>query len=138
VAHDTLMGLMYDSAVGPVTYQIDQHLVDLGMEGADAYARDENGDFIEEARGPGNEKMLKFLLRLLRPEKWAKPRKRTTFRSGGVLVIGEGTCRSEENCTASIKARHWKSALRRVGETRPNDPQLASEPLFPKRGDGGV
>ena len=69
LAHDRLLGLIYDNAVGPVTYQIDQHLMDLGMEGADAYARDENGDFIEEARGPGNEKMLKFFLRLRRPEK---------------------------------------------------------------------
>jgi hypothetical protein len=116
-AYQTLLDAMLDLAMGPITYKVDQDLVDLGMEGADAYARDENG-FIEEARGPGNVKMLERLLQTLRPEKWAIPRKRRSFRSGGVLVIGEGTRRSEKNCTASIKARQWKSALRKVAETK--------------------
>jgi hypothetical protein len=121
-ARDRLLGVMYDIAMGPITFKIDQDLVDLGNRGADAYARDENGEFIVEARGPGNDKMLKFLLQLLRPEKWGKARKRESFRSGGVLVIGERPNRPEKNCAASIKARQWKSASRKVGERpRPNE-----------------
>jgi hypothetical protein len=118
LAHDRLLGLIYDNALGPITYQIDKDLVDLGMEGADAYARDENGDLIEEARGPGNEKLLKFWLRLRHPEIYAKRQQQRSLRSGGVLVIGGGTRRPETNCTATIKARQWKSALRRVGEIK--------------------
>ena len=116
LAHDRVLGLIYDNAVGPITYQIDQQLVDLGMEGADAYARDENGDLIEEARGPGNEKLLKFFLRYRHPEKYAKRKQQRSLRIGGVLVIGEGTRGPKKNCTATIKARQWKSALRRVEE----------------------
>jgi hypothetical protein len=66
----TLLDAMLDLAVGPITYKVDQDLVDLGMEGADAYARDDNGDLIEEARAPGNVKMLKLFLQTLRPERW--------------------------------------------------------------------
>ena len=117
-ADDRLMGAMFDIAVGPITYKVDQDRVDLGMEGADAYARDENGDFIEEARGPGNVKMLERLLQRLRPEKWARPRRRRSFRSSGVLVIGGVPRRSVKNSTASIKARQWKSALRQVREAK--------------------
>jgi hypothetical protein len=99
-----------------VTYKIDQRLVDLGKRGADACARDENGDFIVEFRGPVNVKMLKRLLVLWRPEKYGKP-KRTVARRGGVLVVGEGAIRLEKNCDASIKARQWKAASRMVRET---------------------
>jgi hypothetical protein len=118
LARDRLLGVMYDIAMGPITYKIDQDLVALGNRGADAYARDENGEFIVETRGPGNVKMLEFLLQLWRPEKWGKARKREIFRSGGVLVIGERPNRSEKNCAASIRARQWKSALRKIGETK--------------------
>jgi hypothetical protein len=117
-AHQTLLDAMFDLAIGPITYKVDQHLVDCGMEGADAYARDENGDFIEEARGPGNVKMQELVLQLLRPERWAKPRKRRGSRSGGVLVIGKRRNRAGRNCTASIKARQWKYASRKVAETK--------------------
>jgi hypothetical protein len=118
VARDWLLGLMYDKALGPITYKIDQDLVALGNRGADAYARDENGEFIVEGRGgPINDKMLKFLLQWLRREKRGKARTREIFRSGGVLVIGERPNRSEKNCAASIRARQWKSALRKIGET---------------------
>jgi hypothetical protein len=102
-ARDRLLGVMYDIAMGPITYN---------------YARDENGEFIVEARGPGNVKMLKFLLQLLRPEKWGKARKRKICRSGGVLVIGERPNRSENNCAASIRARQWKSASRKIEKTK--------------------
>lgn len=121
-ARQGLRDAIYDRAVGPITYKIDQNLVDLGMRGADAYARDENGDFIVEARGPGNGKMLERFLELERPEKWGKARKRKSSRSGGVLVIGGRPKRAEKKCTASIKARQWKSASRMVGgRQRPNE-----------------
>jgi hypothetical protein len=114
-AGERLLGVMRDIAMGPITYKIDQDLVALGNRGADAYARDENGEVIEERRGPGNVKVLKFLLQWLRPE---KARKSEIFRSGGVLVIGERPNRSENNCAASIRARQWKSASRKIGETK--------------------
>jgi hypothetical protein len=117
-ARERLLGVMYDIAMGPITYKIDQDLVELGNRGPDAYARDENGAFIVEGRGPGNVKMLKFFLQLWRPERWGKARKREIFRSGGVLVIGERPNRSEKNCAASIRARQWKSASRKIGETK--------------------
>jgi hypothetical protein len=112
LADDMLGGLIYDKALGPITYKIDQDLVALGNRGADAYARDEDGEFIVERRGPESDKMIKVLLQWKRPEKWGKKRKRDIFRSGGVLVIG-----SEKNCAASIKARRWKSASRKIEET---------------------
>jgi hypothetical protein len=84
------------------------------MKGADAYARDENEDFIEVARGPGNVKILEYLLQMLRPERWGRPRRRRSLRSGGVLVIGEDARRSAKSSTASIKARQWKVASRMV------------------------
>ncbi|HEX3822420.1 MAG TPA: hypothetical protein VHW45_18965 [Candidatus Sulfotelmatobacter sp.] len=105
-------------AMGPITYKIDQDLVDLGMEGLDAYARDDNGELIEEARGPGNNKMIRFVLQTFRPEKWGKSRKRKSLTRGGVLVIGEGAARSETNCTASVEARQWKSTSRRIEEIK--------------------
>jgi hypothetical protein len=124
-AWQRLLGVMRDIAMGSITYKIDRDLVELGNRGADAYARDENGEFIVEARGPVSVKMVKFLLQLLCPERWGKARKREReiFRSGGVLVIGERPNRSEKNCAASIRARQWKSASRKIwgdkGLTRP-------------------
>ena len=94
----------------------------LGNRGADAYARDENGKFIAEDRGPGNVKMLEFLLQLLRPEKWGKPRKRKSFRSGGVLVIGERPSTGPKKIAPQAsKPGKWKSASRMVGETKANE-----------------
>jgi hypothetical protein len=119
--YQMLLDDILDLARGRVTYKVDQDLVDLGMEGADAYARDDNGDPIEETRARGNVKMLMFYLQTVRPERWAKRRKRRSFRSGGVLVIGECTGRSEKNCSASIKARRWKSAVRKLAATKAND-----------------
>jgi hypothetical protein len=119
VARDWLQGVMYDKALGPITYKIDQDLVALGNRGADAYARDENGEFIVEGRGgPINDKMLKFLLQWLRREMWGKARTREILRSGGVLVIDGRPNRPKKNYAASIRARQWKSALRKIGETK--------------------
>jgi hypothetical protein len=119
VARDWLRGVMYDKALGPITYKIDQDLVALGNRGADAYARDENGEFIVEGRGgPINDKMLKFLLQWLRREMWGKARTREILRSGGVLVIDGRPNRPKKNYAASIRARQWKAALRKIEETK--------------------
>ena len=39
-AHQRLLDAMCDVGMGPITYKIDQDLVDLGMRGADAYEAD--------------------------------------------------------------------------------------------------
>jgi hypothetical protein len=120
-AHQRLKDRAYDIALGPVTYKIDRDLLDLGNQGADAYARNEAGGFIEESRGPGNVKMQKHLLQWLRPEKWGKTRKSRTLASCGVLIIDRDRPRPKNNCSASIKARQWKSASRRFGLPRPQE-----------------
>jgi hypothetical protein len=76
-------------ALGPIIYKTDPQLVHLGYQGTDAYARDENGNFIVEAFGPGNPKMQLIWLEMVRPEVWGKRRKRKIARTGGVLVLGE-------------------------------------------------
>ena len=91
------------------------------MQGADTYARDENGNFIVEGGGPGNPKMLRLFLELVRPEKWGKARKSKIVRSGGVLVIGEPAARPQNNCAASRKAKQWTSASRKVREEKPKE-----------------
>ena len=117
-AHQRLLDTVFDLAFGPIIYKVEQDLVDLGMQGADTYARDENGNFIVEGRGPGNPKMLRLFLELMRPEKWGKARKRKIVTSGGVLVIGEPAARPQNNCAASIKAKQWKSASRKVRDAK--------------------
>jgi hypothetical protein len=77
---------------------------------------DENGNFIEEVVGPPNGKMIRFLLALVRPEKWGKYPKIDRPQTGGVLVIGEPTREPQNGSTASIKARQWKKGLRMVRE----------------------
>ena len=68
-AHQRLLDTVCDLAVGLNFYKVEQDLVDLGMQGADAYGRDEDGNFIVEGRGPGNPKMLRpFFLELVPPE----------------------------------------------------------------------
>jgi hypothetical protein len=112
-AHDMLLGLVWHMAMG-VTFKIDPVLVALGCEGDDAYARDQNGNFIEETTGQPNLKMIRFCLEWMRPEKWGKHPKSDITETGGVLVIGERTQESEDCYAASIKARKWKSVSRNV------------------------
>ena len=104
--------LVWQKAMG-VTFKTDPFLVDLGCTGSDAYARDGNGNLIEEQSGRPNSKMLRFLLEWKLPEKYGKRRKRDIPQSGGVLVIG-GPKKPEINNAASIKAREWKSISRKV------------------------
>ena len=104
---------MCDLALGSPIYRIDQDLVDLGMEGYDACARDQNGNFIIRSRQPVDDRILISLLELLHPERWGRPQTKK-FPSFGVLVIGDRPTSAKTDCTASIKARQWKSASRMV------------------------
>lgn len=113
-AWQNLLDKIRELALGRVTYKIDQHRVDLGYRGVDAYARDANGDFIVEAREPGNVKMQERFLQLVRPERWARPCK----QKGGVLVLGDLTrLQREKGYAASTKVRQWKAASRMLRQT---------------------
>jgi hypothetical protein len=83
-AHQTLSDDALAIALGPVIYKTQTRTSD--NQGTDAYARDENGNFIVEAFGPGNAKMHWLLVELLRPEVSIKPRE-----TNGVHVIGKHT-----------------------------------------------
>ena len=108
---------MWQMARG-VRYKIDPALVELGHQGFDAYAMDEDGNFIEEVVGPPDTKMSRFLLELKLPEKYGKHRKSDIPRIGGVLVVGLVVGKRSEqpknSSAASIKARQWKSLSRKV------------------------
>lgn len=112
-AHDALLFLVWQMAMG-IKFKIDPSLENLGYQGVDAYAKDENGDFIEDGVRRPNTKMMRFLLEWKRPETWGRRAKRDIPRAGGVLVIGERTEKPDNSYTASIKARQWKSLSRKV------------------------
>jgi hypothetical protein len=78
--------------MGVVIFRTDPFLVDRGHHGADASAKDENGDFIVE--------------KIDIPQK------------GGVLVVGDLTKKPEYSTVASVKARKWKSRSRRIREAK--------------------
>src|SRR5260370_40897434 len=101
-------------AMGRAVYKTDPFLLDLGYQGPDAYLTDENGNFIAEAVRPPNPKMLRFLLELVRPDKWGKDRKIDVPRTGGVLVIGDTPKKPDNGSAASIKARKGKSRSRTI------------------------
>lgn len=112
-AHDTLEFLVWQVAMG-ITFKIDPSLEKLHYKGVDAYAKDENGDFIEEGVRRPNLKMMRFLLEWKRPETWGRYPKRHIPRTGGVLVIGENMEKPDKSYAASIKARQWKSISRKL------------------------
>jgi hypothetical protein len=114
-AEDTLHFLVWQMAMG-IIFKIDPSLVKRGYQGVDAYALDENGHYIEEGVRQPNIKMMLVYLAWKRPDTWGKHPKRGIFRTGGVLVIGERSERSENSYAASIKARKWKSISRMVQE----------------------
>jgi hypothetical protein len=110
-AHDTLHFLMWQMALG-IKFKVDPSLVKLGYKGAEAYAMDENGDYIEEGVRQPNPKMMEIYLAWMRPERWGKPPKSSISRTGGVVVIGERSGRPKDDYAGSIKARQWKSLSR--------------------------
>jgi hypothetical protein len=117
-ADDKLLVAAWDIAMGGAVYKTDPLLVDLGCEGPDAYATDENGNFIVEAVRRPNFKMIQFLLEWVRLEKWGKHRKNDIPQTGGVLVIGERTEKPDNSCAASIKARQWKSRSKTIEKAK--------------------
>jgi hypothetical protein len=57
---------------------------------------DENGNFIVEACGQPNMKMVRHFLEWQRPEKWGKRRKKHVPHNAGVLVIGGDVTKKPE------------------------------------------
>jgi len=117
-AHDKVLAAAWDMAMGGAVYKTDPVLVDHGYEGRDAYATDENGNFILEAVRRPNVKMMRFLLEWALPEKWGKHRKSDIPQTGGVLVIGKRTAEPENSCAATIKARQWKARSREIEKAK--------------------
>ena len=118
--YDTLRGIARQLAMG-VRFKTDPFLADLGYQGIDAYARDENGSFIVETVGPKNPKWIRFYLEFFRPEEWGKNRKIDVPQTGGLLIVGDASTykkvestdeKPENNTAASVKARKWKSCMR--------------------------
>ena len=94
--------LVWQMAMG-IKFKTDPSLVKLGYRGVDAYAMDENGDYIEEAVRRPNLKMMRFYLAWKRPDTWGKhPKKRDSLRTGGVLVVGGRSAKSEN----SLRRKH--------------------------------
>jgi hypothetical protein len=113
-AHDQLLAVVLQIANGEI-FKTDPFLVDvLGYQGVDAYAKDENGNFIVEAIGRPNFKMMRLFLQLVRPEEYANNRKIDIPQKGGVIVIGQNTEKLENSSAASIKVRKWKSCSRKI------------------------
>ena len=116
-AHDYLLGAALQIAFGGPVYKYDPSRLDLGCQSSDAYAKDENGDFIVVAFRPPNLKMLRFLLKRRLAEKYGKNRKIDVPQTGGVLVIGMPEKRDNKpkpNTAASARTRVWKSMARMI------------------------
>ena len=120
-AHDDLLGAAWQIAFGGTVYKNDPSRLDLGCQGSDAYARDENGDFIIVAVLPPNMKMFRFLLKRRLAEKYGENRKIDVPQTGGVLVIGmpqKPGNKPKPNTAASVNARKWKALSRRAREAK--------------------
>jgi hypothetical protein len=120
-AHDTLFGAMFDIAMGGPVYKKDERLLSLGYEGHDAYAKDENGNFIVESVRPPNPKVQLLLLQWRRPETWGKnkkSRKSNVAQQGGVIVVGDVPAKPKKGSAASINARKWKAYSKIVREAK--------------------
>lgn len=120
-AHDRILAAAWDIAMGGVVYKNDELLLSRAYEGPDGYLRDENGIPVTETIRNPNGKMLRFLLKLLRPDEYGKHRKIDVPHNGGVLVVG-ATPKKLKNSTAttaSIKARQWKSRSKIIAKAKP-------------------
>ena len=120
-AHDKLLEVARDIAMGGVIYKTDQSLVDLGFEGPAAYLRDENGKpVVETIRNP-NGKMLRWLLERVLPEKYGKHPKIDVPHNSGVLIVGgirhDIPNKVNNGTAASVKARKWKAGWRMIRKT---------------------
>jgi hypothetical protein len=117
-AHQRVLDDLRDIALHPI-YKTDPSLVGLGYQGSDAYAKDENGDFIVESYRM-NPKLARVLLEWYRPETYGKPRNKAVPHSGGVLVVGQITKKPKpkRNTATSVRTRRWKSLSRKLSESK--------------------
>lgn len=118
-AHQRVIDDLRDIAL-PAIYKIDPTLVELGHQGSDAYAKDENGDFIVESHRMRNPKIALLILEEYRPETYGKPRNEAVPQSGGVLVVGQITKKPKpkRNTAASVRTRRWKSLSKKLSENK--------------------
>jgi hypothetical protein len=112
---DMLVAIVWHRAMG-VVFKVDPFLVDLGYRGYEAYARDKNGDFIIEARGRPNGKMIRLFLEMVRPEKWGDPAKVKAPRRRFVLGIDD-LC-PEDNASRTDPVRQWKAWRRKIRDAK--------------------
>ena len=103
---------------GRVMYKIDQDLVGLGLEGPDAYLKDENGKPVPETVHKEDTKAQLRVLKRHRPDTWGKRPKINAPREGSVLVIGDVTKKPKCNTAKSVRARKWKADSRRIREEK--------------------
>jgi hypothetical protein len=103
---------------GRVMYKIDQGLVGLGLEGPDAYLKDENGKPVPETVHKEDTKAQLHVLKRRRTNTWGKRPKIEAPREGGVLVIGDMTKKPKCNTAKSVRARKWKADSRRIREEK--------------------
>jgi len=103
---------------GRVVYKIDQELVGLGLQGPDAYLRDENGKPVPETVHKEDTKAQLHVLKERRPDTWGKRPKIDAPREGGVLVIGDVTKKPKYNTDKSVRARRWKADSRKIREEK--------------------
>jgi hypothetical protein len=103
---------------GRVMYQIDQDLVGLGLEGPDAYLKDENGKPVPETVHKVDTKAQLRVLKQHRPNTWGKHPKIDAPREGGVLVVGDVTKKPKYNTARSVRVRKWKADSRMIREEK--------------------
>jgi hypothetical protein len=103
---------------GRVVYKIDPELVGRGLQGTDAYLRDENGKPVPETIHKEDTKAQLYILKRRRPTTWGKRPKIDAPREGGVLVIGDATKKPKRNTVKSVRARRWKADTRRIREEK--------------------
>jgi hypothetical protein len=113
--------LGYDKVLtrrGRVMFKIDQGLVGLGIQGPDAYLRDENGNPVPETVRKVDTKAQLSILKRHRPYTYGGHPKIDAPREGGVLVIGGVTKKPKYNTARSVEARRWKADSRRLREEK--------------------
>jgi hypothetical protein len=117
VYEDTLLDGMIELGMGRVVYKTDPFLSDvLGLTGPDAYAVDENGDFIVEAVTPPKPKWIRLWLEIRRPDVWAERKHRKSNIRTGVLIVGSNVPkdRPDKAIEASVKIRQLKALSKRM------------------------
>jgi len=87
-----------------VIYKIDQGLVGLGYQGADAYLKDENGNPVPETVRKEDMKAMQFWLEWHRPDTWGKHPKRN---APGVRALLEAITGEPVLCVLVAAALTW-------------------------------